>query len=99
MNASHTTVGRLLTKFKETAVFMTGKESLDLNTMDSFLWGHLKQLGYAVRLEDIDHLQSRIRDACLKINGDRKLLNRVYDNFQHRIGLCMTSSGEPFKHL
>ena len=96
MNASHTTVCRLLTKFKEKAVFMTGKESLDLNTMDYFLWGHLKQLGYAVRLEDIDHLQSRIRDACQKINGDRKLLNRVCDNFHHRIDSCRTSSGKPF---
>ena len=64
-----------------------------------FLGGHLKQLVFAMRLEDIDHLRSRIRDACQKIDDDRQLLNGVYDNFHHRIDLCMTSSGEHFEHL
>ena len=73
--------------------------SPDLNPMDYYFWGHLKQLVYAVRIEDIDHLRSRIRDACQKINGDQQLLNRVYNNFHHRIDLCMTSSGEHFEHL
>ena len=73
--------------------------SPDLNPMDFYFWGHLKQIVYSTKIRDLDHLKSRIIDACLQIDGDADLLNRVYKNFEFRIGLCIAANGEHIKHL
>lgn len=73
--------------------------SPDLTPMDYFFWGYVKHLVYSVRMNDLDHLRTRIRDACQEINGDSDLLNRVFDNFHHRLNLCVAAGGQHFEHL
>ena len=54
--------------------------SPDLNPRDFYFWGDIKQIVYSTKIRDLDHLKSCIIDACVQIDGDADLLNRVYRN-------------------
>lgn len=41
--------------------------SLDLNTLDFYLWRHLKATVYPVKIQNLDHQKEHIRDACAYI--------------------------------
>ena len=73
--------------------------SPDLTPMDFYFWGHLKQIVYSTRIADVDQLRQQIIRGCNLINGNSDLLDKVYENFEHRLELCTNANGEHFEHL
>jgi hypothetical protein len=41
--------------------------SPDLTSVDLFLWGYVKNIVYLVNINDLKHLQARIRDAVATV--------------------------------
>lgn len=73
--------------------------SPDLNPLDYYLWGHLKQLVYQVPINNIDVLRQRIIDGFEIIRTSPRLLTRVRQNFIRRIHACQEANGHHFEHF
>ena len=71
-------------------VMLTGRqEAVILTMLENFLWADFKEKCYAVKLERIEHLKVRIRDAIAEIRfyADEKM----HDNWSDRTGYCEAS--------
>jgi hypothetical protein len=44
--------------------------SSDLTPLDFFLWGYVKNIVYKVKINDVEHLKARIRDAVATVTPD-----------------------------
>jgi len=71
--------------------------SPDLNPLDFFMWGFLKNKVYYNRPHNIEDLKNRIRNEIGNIVPD--MLERVIEEFKHRLGYCLANNGEQFEHL
>jgi hypothetical protein len=71
--------------------------SLDLTSLDFFLWGHLKSVLYGNRPQSIADLQDNIHAECAAITPGT--LWRVHSSLHHRVHMCQQQDGHQFEHL
>lgn len=71
--------------------------SPDMTPLDFFLWGHIKNVVYKNRPQNIEELQERIRHEISTIPPNT-LLDSL-QNFVQRIHYCQEVNGEHFEHL
>lgn len=72
--------------------------SPDLNPLDFFYWGCLKDLVYAKPIATLDELRERIRQAADHINRKR-YARRIKRSFLRRCRACIAVGGRQFEQL
>lgn len=73
--------------------------SPDLNPLDFFFWGTLKNKVYAVEIETEDQLWQRILEASIEIRNNQESFIRVRESFAKRINTCIENDGGLIEHL
>lgn len=73
--------------------------SPDLTPCDFFLWGYMKQLVYAVPIDNIDILRERIQTAALFIRNRRDVLEQISVSQLRRAHCCIANDGGHFENL
>lgn len=73
--------------------------SPDLNPLDYFFWGWLKQLVYSVPIESEAHLVQRIMEQCEVIRNTPGIFERVRRSMRNRLVSCINMNGGQFQHL
>ncbi|GBL75143.1 hypothetical protein AVEN_194397-1 [Araneus ventricosus] len=70
--------------------------SPDLNPLDFFLWGYIKQRVYATPPPKLQELRNRITDACASVSP--AMLHNVQREVQSRVQMCIVAEGRHFEH-
>jgi len=70
--------------------------SPDLNPLDFYFWGYIKQKVYEEELTTAENMKNRIQEACTNINAD--VLQKVRNDFRRRLDVCIQVNGGLFKH-
>ena len=73
--------------------------SPDLTPLDYFLWGYLKQLVYAVTVNNVEELRQRIEEGCQTIRNQPGIFERVRSSFWRRCTTCIEMEGGHIEHL
>ena len=63
----------------------------DLTPLDFFLWGHVKQLVFRVKVRDMQHLIERIAEAVSSITP--RMLCNVWRDFEYRLDIARATNG------
>ncbi|GFW27130.1 putative LOC100569746 [Trichonephila clavipes] len=71
--------------------------SWDLTPLDYFLWGYVKSLVYAVKLQTLDHLEDNIRRVIVDIRP--QMLEKVIENWTSRLDYIRASRGSPMPEI
>lgn len=71
--------------------------SPDLNPLDYFLWGYLKNKLYAREQNSPDQLRGNLVQECLNISSDA--IKRTTESLGRRLELCLVNGGGVFEHL
>jgi hypothetical protein len=71
--------------------------SPDLNPLDFYFWGHIKQLVYAEEIHNEEQLQERIMNAALQI-GNEQDFAPIYNSVILRCQACIAAGGGLFEH-
>ncbi|GBO21178.1 hypothetical protein AVEN_254687-1 [Araneus ventricosus] len=70
--------------------------SPDLNPLDFFLWGYIKQRVYATPPPTLLELRNRITDAYASVSP--VMLYNVQREVQSRVQMCIVAEGHHFEH-
>ncbi|GBM37339.1 hypothetical protein AVEN_40287-1 [Araneus ventricosus] len=70
--------------------------SPDLNPLDFFLCGYVKQQVYVTPPPTLQDLRNRITDACASVSP--AMLYNVQREVQSRVQMCIVAEGHHFKH-
>ena len=73
--------------------------SPDLNPLDYYLWGHVKDLVYATPIEHEAELMPRITAAFDSVRNEPEVLERVMENMNKRVILCLYERGQHFEQV
>lgn len=73
--------------------------SPDLNSLDYFLWGHLKSLVYAVPIQTEDELRNRIIVSCQTIRNTAGIFENVRQSMRRRVDACIRVGGGHFQQF
>ena len=73
--------------------------SPDLNPLDFYFWGHLKQLVYTTPIETEEDLRLRIIDGFNTIRASPEILQHVRDNLARRVHGCLLAHGGHFQQF
>jgi len=73
--------------------------SPDLNSLDFFLWGHLKTLVYTSPINTVEELRERIVAACDGIQNTPRIFERVRNSMRRRAEACRLSEGGHFQQF
>ncbi|GFV91413.1 uncharacterized protein TNCV_899301 [Trichonephila clavipes] len=71
--------------------------SCDLTPLDYFLWGYVKSLVYADKLQTLDHLEDNIRRVIAHIRP--QMLEKVIENWTSRLDYIRASRGSPMQEI
>ncbi|GFX27514.1 uncharacterized protein TNCV_4995691 [Trichonephila clavipes] len=71
--------------------------SCDLTPLDYFLWGYVKSLVYADKLQTLDHLEDNIRRVIADIWP--QMLEKVIENWTSRLDYIRASRGSPMPEI
>ncbi len=72
--------------------------SPDLTPCDFFLWGYVKGLVYIPPLPtSLEELKQRITEALENVTQD--MLQRVWQELDHRLDVCRVTGGAHIEHL
>lgn len=71
--------------------------SPDLNPLDFFLWGTVKQYLYRERINSREELEERIIEAFATVTPE--MLRNAQQSLIQRARLCIQCGGEHFEHL
>jgi hypothetical protein len=63
--------------------------SPDLNSLDFWLWGHLKTSVYSAPINDLYVLQKRVENACHEFRVKPGIFNRVHTSARRRAESCV----------
>ncbi|GBO08832.1 hypothetical protein AVEN_76284-1 [Araneus ventricosus] len=63
----------------------------DLNPLDIYLWGYMKQRVYATPPPILQELRNRIEDACASVSPT--MLYNVQWEVQSRVQMCIVAEG------
>lgn len=72
--------------------------SPDLNPLDFFYWGAVKEKVYSKNIETIDELRHRIIEAVEFVNNGR-FARHIARSFLKRCRACIAAEGRQFEHL
>ena len=67
--------------------------SPDLSPPDFFLWGTLKLKVKRRSPQTIEEMKEYLEEEIATLNQNKELLRSVYDNFVHRLHICVQSGG------
>ncbi|GBN50423.1 hypothetical protein AVEN_32484-1 [Araneus ventricosus] len=70
--------------------------SPDLNPLDFFLWGYIKQRVYATPPPTLQELRNRITDACASVSP--AMLYNVQRELESHVQMCIVAEGHHFEH-
>lgn len=73
--------------------------SPDLNSLDFFLWGHLKSLVYKTPINTVEDLRERIVASCEIIRNTPGIFARVRNSMRRRADACLLSEGGHFQQF
>lgn len=73
--------------------------SPDLNSLDFFLWGHIKSLVYTTPIENEDDLINRIIAACNTVRNTPGIFERVRSSMRRRAESCIIVGGGHFQQF
>lgn len=73
--------------------------SPDLNSLDFFLWGHIKSLVYTTPVNTLDDLRNRILDAFETIRNTPRVFENVRASMRRRAEACIRVGGGHFQQL
>lgn len=73
--------------------------SPDLNSLDYFLWGHLKTLVYSQPIQTEEELRNRIIVSCEAIRNTPGIFQRVRESMRKRAEACILAGGGHFQQL
>lgn len=73
--------------------------SPDLNPLDFFLWGTLKQKIYGDGSNTLESLQNKIETQIRELNTNFQELQTVRNNFLKRMRLCVQHNGSHFEQF
>lgn len=73
--------------------------SPDINPIDFFLWGHIKNVVYATEVQTVDDLWQRIQAACTDLRQNPNVFERVRNSFLRRAEVCIQVHGGHFEQL
>lgn len=65
--------------------------SPDLTPCDFFLWGHVKNIVYAQKIRNLDHLRERIIHAVSTVT--KEMLQNVWAEVDYRLDVCRARNG------
>ncbi|GFU84133.1 zinc finger protein 112 [Trichonephila clavipes] len=71
--------------------------SCDLTPLDYFLWGYVKSLVYADKLQTLDHLEDNIRRVIADIQP--QMLEKVIENWTSRLDYIRDSRSSPMPEI
>lgn len=71
--------------------------SPDLNPLDFFLWGFLKDRLYSETFETIEALKDAIRDEVTAVTRDMRV--NVVQHFRRRVQTCFEANGGHIEHI
>lgn len=72
--------------------------SPDLNPLDFYYWGHMKEIVYATEVHTVEDLRERIFAASATINNDEGVCRRMRRNWLRRHRACVRANGGHFEH-
>ncbi|KAJ8877630.1 hypothetical protein PR048_022085 [Dryococelus australis] len=67
--------------------------SLDLNPLGFYLWGHLKAIVYATRVDYVDILRGRIVAGCETIRNTPEMHQCIRESMQRQVEACLCADG------
>lgn len=73
--------------------------SPDMNPLDYFLWGAMKQKVYATPVNTEAELQDRILSCAQQMKDDPEMIRRATQQISVRATLCLQQRGGHFEHL
>lgn len=65
--------------------------SPDLTPLDFFLWGYVKNMVYQVKINNLQHLKTRIRDAMATVTPN--MLQATWTEVEYRLDICRATRG------
>jgi hypothetical protein len=65
--------------------------SPDLTPLDFFLWGYVKNIVYQVKINDLQHLKARMRDAVATVTPN--MLQATRNEVEYRLDICHATKG------
>ena len=65
--------------------------SPDLSPLDIFLWGYIKNIVYAEKIRNIQHLQDRITSAIETVTRD--MIQKTWQDIEFRLDVCRATNG------
>jgi len=69
--------------------------SPDLSPLDFFLWGYIKNIVYAEKIRNIQHLQERIISAIATVTGD--MIQKTWQEIEFRLDVSRATNGAHIK--
>lgn len=73
--------------------------SPDLNPLDFYLWGHLKDLVYGSEIRSVEQLWQKICTACDQIRNKPRLGGAIKRSLISRAEMCVLQDGGHVEHL
>lgn len=73
--------------------------SPDLNPLDFYFWGTIKDKVYATPVQTREELIIRIQQACIEMRNDRNQIFRATSALVRRCRKCVEVEGSHFEHL
>ncbi|GBM90350.1 hypothetical protein AVEN_47489-1 [Araneus ventricosus] len=70
--------------------------SPNLNTLDFFLWGYIKQRVYATLPPILQELRNHTTDTCARVSP--AMLYNVQREVQSLVHMCIVAEGHRFEH-
>lgn len=71
--------------------------SPDLTPIYFYFWDYIRDIVYSQKPTTVENMKNRIRQACRNINVG--VLEKIRDDFHHRLELCIQVNGQVFEHL
>ena len=65
--------------------------SPEISSLDFFLWGYIKNILYAEKIRNIQHLQERITSAIETVTRD--MIQKTWPEIEFRLDVSRTTNG------
>ncbi|GFX37933.1 uncharacterized protein TNCV_3835341 [Trichonephila clavipes] len=96
-HTARATIDLLKDTFGDRLISRLDPRSCDLTPLDYFLWGYVKSLVYADKLQTLDHLEDNIRRVIADIRP--QMLEKVIGNWTSRSDYIRASRGSPIPEI
>jgi hypothetical protein len=73
--------------------------SPDISVLDTFLWGHLKNVVYKQRNQDIGEIMQKIVNEINRLNQENHIITASLERLQRGYRTCFENNGGHIEHL